>query len=84
MDTLTFVMSSEDDKGVVYNKTLKTVEGDCITWEEAADSFFYFLRGNGYVIVHDTYANYVKKSVEELAEAERGEEINVFLPIDEV
>ena len=85
MDTLRIAMSSSDNEGFVYNRTEKNVEDGLITWEEAADAFFYALRGHGYIIKPDAYAAYVERSMKELVEAESGSTpVQLSLPLDEI
>lgn len=84
MDTLRIVMSSSDIEGFVYNRTEKNVEDGNITWQDAADAFFYALRGHGYIIVPDAYAAYVERTMKELVEAESsGNPVQLSLPLDE-
>lgn len=83
-DTLCIELSSRDNEGVVFNRTEKLVEDGCITWQEAADAFFYTLRGHGYIIVPDDYAAYVERTMKELVEAESGSNpVQLSLPLDE-
>lgn len=87
MDTLRIALSNSDNEGFVYNRTEKNVEDSLITWEDAADSFFYTLRGHGYIIRPEEFAAYVTEKMKELSEAEGSSGSNpvqLSLPLDEV
>jgi len=85
MDTLRIAMSNSDNEGFVYNRTEKNVEDNLITWQDAADAFFYALRGHGYIIVPEDYAAYVASTMKELVEAESGSNpVKLSLPLDEI
>lgn len=85
-DTLFIELSSRDNEGVVFNRTEKNVEDGCITWQEAADVFFYALRGHGYIIRPEEFAAYVTEKMKELSEAEGSSStpVQLSLPLDEI
>ncbi len=85
MDTLRIAMSSSDIEGFVYNRTEKNVEDGQITWQDAADAFFYALRGHGYIIVPEKFAAYVTEKMKEFSEAEGSSNpVQLSLPLDEI
>jgi hypothetical protein len=75
-----------DNEGFVFNRTEKLVEDGCITWQEAADAFFYALRGHGYIINPIDYADYVERTMKEFVEAEGSSStpVQLSLPLDEI
>jgi hypothetical protein len=86
MDRLSFVLESVDENGYVFNRTTKEVEDRDILWTDATRTFYDFLRGHGYIIVAEEFANYVNSVVVEIADAEKAdkEPMQLSLPLDEV